>query len=76
MTSPTTIIYATTHEMDALAAYGSSDEGSGPEETHDEPSIDPEESSSVLHELKEKFPLNSAPSVPKRVSGVRLMGAY
>lgn len=54
--------------MDALAAYGSSDEGSGPEDTHGEPSIDPEESSSVLHKLKEKFPLDSAPSVPKRVS--------
>lgn len=64
MTSPAN------REMDALAAYSSSDEGSGPEETHDEPSINPEESSSVIHKLKEKFPLNSAPSVPKRVSQI------
>ena len=62
--------------MDALsAAYdsnssgGEGDEGSVQEMRKDEIStLDAEESSSILSRLKEKFPLNSAPSVPVRVS--------
>lgn len=66
--------------MDALSAAYDTD--SGAEEGDEEPvqetrkeegvSINAEESSSVLSRLKEKFPLNSAPSVPVRV-GVRLL---
>ena len=63
--------------MDALSAAYDSDAGSGAEEEekpHQETEkeailpIDVEESSSVLSRLKEKFPLNSAPAVPVRVS--------
>ena len=64
--------------MDALTAYdsnssggeeGERDEGPAQETGEDEAaSLDPEESSSILSRLKEKFPLNSAPSVPVRVS--------
>ena len=57
--------------MDALStAYDSN--GSSGEETAQKKDeilpIDVEESSSVLSRLKEKFPLNSAPAVPIRVS--------
>jgi hypothetical protein len=59
--------------MDALtAAYdsnssgGEGDEGSVQETRKDE--VDAGESSVILSRLKEKFPLNSAPSVPVRVS--------
>ena len=54
--------------MDALsAAYGGE---TPPQETEKEEvaSINVEESSRVLSKLKEKFPLNSAPAVPTRVS--------
>ena len=48
--------------MEALYAYDSSDGEEGSE------TIDPEKSSEVVAKLKEKFPLNSAPHVPVRVS--------
>ena len=64
--------------MDALtAAYDSNSSASGGEgdegtvqETHKDEvaTLDTEESSVILSRLKEKFPLNSAPSVPVRVS--------
>ncbi len=55
-------------EMDALTtAYDSSD---GEDDSKDQviPEIDPQISSRVISELKEKFPLNSAPQVPIKVS--------
>lgn len=60
--------------MDALTTYESG--GEGEEEPVQESRKDEvaplimEESSSVLSRLKEKFPLNSAPDVPVRVSHV------
>jgi len=50
-------------------AYDSSgEEDSAVEKRGDEaPSIDPEESASVFSKLKEKFSLESAPSVPNKV---------
>lgn len=64
--------------MDALSAAYDSDSSGG--EREGEPvqetdkdegiSINAEESSSILSRLKDKFPLNSAPSVPVRVSMV------
>lgn len=74
MTSPLT---SQLLKMDAISTAYDSDAGSGAEEEekpHQEiekdaiPPIDVEESSSVLSRLKEKFPLNSAPPVPVRVS--------
>ena len=64
--------------MDALSAAYDSDSSGGEgerepvrETSKDEAvSINTEESSSILSRLKEKFPLNSAPSVPVRVSPV------
>ena len=51
--------------MDSLTAYSSSDEegerGNKPAE------IDPEESAKIVSKLKEKFPLNSAPTVVGKV---------
>lgn len=52
--------------MQALAEYDSSD-GEGDTEQAN-PDIDPEKASEVLSRLKDKFPLNSAPYVPVRVS--------
>ena len=56
-------------DMDALVAYDSSgEEDSTVEKRGDEtPSIDPEESASILSKLKEKFSLESAPNVPNKV---------
>ena len=66
-------------KMDALSAAYDSDTSSGAEEEEtpqqeDEATpINVEESSSVLSRLKEKFPLNSAPAVPIRVSILRAL---
>jgi hypothetical protein len=55
--------------MDALTAYSSDEEGGGGEgEVQSTPSIDPTKASEVITKLKERFPLNSAPHVPVRVS--------
>ena len=59
--------------MDALtAAYDSGDEETAIKEPDNDEtvSVDTEESSNILSRLKERFPLNSAPSVPVRVSPV------
>ena len=52
--------------MEGLTAYASSDE----EETTDKqvPEINTLESADILEKLKKKFPLDSAPHVPIRVS--------
>ena len=52
--------------MQALAEYDSSD-GEG-DAAQVNPDIDPEKAPEVLARLKDKFPLNSAPYVPVRVS--------
>ena len=61
--------------MDALTAYDSNSSGGEEEveaaretEKDEVASFNTEESSTILSRLKEKFPLNSAPSVPIRVS--------
>jgi len=61
----------TLKDMDGLVAYDSS-EGEGEEQQEEEEAsaLDPEESSSVFLGLKEKFPLNSAPSVPVKVRSI------
>ena len=59
--------------MDALtSAYDSGDEETAIKEPDNDEtvSIDTDESSNILSRLKERFPLNSAPSVPVRVSQV------
>lgn len=48
--------------MDALTAYSSSDE-----EDQKPVEIDPDESAKVVLKLKERFPLNSAPTVLGKV---------
>lgn len=55
--------------MEALTAY-SSDEEEIRSESEDQiaPNIDPSKASEVIAKLKERFPLNSAPHVPVRVS--------
>ena len=61
-------------KMDTLSAAYDSDASSGaegeetPQQEDEATPINVEESSSVLSRLKEKFPLNSAPAVPIRVS--------
>ena len=65
--------------MDAITAYDSSDEEdhSASEELQrqsEAPDIDHAESSNVLSQLKERFPLNSAPNVPSRVRNYDLVG--
>lgn len=55
--------------MDALTtAYSSDEEEIGGEREDQATPIDPSETSEVLAKLKERFPLNSAPHVPVRVS--------
>lgn len=56
--------------MDALVAYDSSDEDAPAEdrEQAEASAIDPAQSKTILSKLKEKFPMNSAPYVPNRVS--------
>ena len=58
--------FDTQANMDGLTAYVSSDE----EETTDQqtPEINPLKSAAILEKLKKKFPLDSAPHVPIRVS--------
>lgn len=51
--------------MEALTAYSSEEEDGGDQQT---PDIDPTKSTEVLAKLKERFPLDSAPAVPIRVS--------
>ena len=51
--------------MEALTEYSSSDEEG--ERDHKPVEIDPEESAKVVSRLKEKFPLNSAPTVLGKV---------
>ena len=52
--------------MDALTAYSSSDEEE--ERKQERVEIDPDESAKVVSKLKERFPLNSAPTVLGKVS--------
>ena len=51
--------------MDALTAYSSSDEED--ERSQNSVEINPDESSKVVSMLKERFPLNSAPTVLGKV---------
>ena len=51
--------------MEALTAYDSGDEEGADQKT---PDLDVKKSSEVISKLKERFPLNSAPNVPIRVS--------
>lgn len=51
--------------MDALTAYSSSDEED--ERSHKPVEINPDESAKVVSMLKERFPLNSAPTVLGKV---------
>lgn len=51
--------------MDALTAYSSSDEEGDKDQKDTE--IDPDESVKVVSRLKERFPLNSAPTVLGKV---------
>ena len=52
--------------MDALTAYSSSDEED--EKSQKPVEINPDESAKVVSKLKERFPLNSAPTVLGKVS--------
>ena len=52
--------------MEELTAYGSGEEDDGDDQKT--PKIDPKQSVEVLAKLKERFPLDSAPAVPIRVS--------
>lgn len=52
--------------MEALTAYDSSDGEGGEDLVASD--IDPSKASEVLARLQDKFPLNSAPHVPVRVS--------
>lgn len=52
--------------MDALTAYSSSDEED--EKSQKIVEINPDESTKVVSKLKERFPLNSAPTVLGKVS--------
>ena len=54
--------------MEALTAYSSDEEAGGGGEDQTTPPIDPAKASEVIAKLKERFPLNSAPHVPVRVS--------
>lgn len=55
--------------MEALTAYSSDeDESKGGNNESQTPEIDPTRTSEVVAKLKEKFPLDSAPHVPIRVS--------
>ena len=51
--------------MDALIAYSSSDEED--EKSQKPVEINPDESAKVVSKLKERFPLNSAPTVLGKV---------
>lgn len=56
--------------MDALAVYDSSgeeDNAEAPQKEEEALTLDPKESADIIFRLKEKFPLNSAPTVPIRV---------
>lgn len=55
--------------MEALTAYSSDEEETeGGKEDQAASTIDPVKASEMIAKLKERFPLNSAPHVPVRVS--------
>ena len=51
----------------AYDSSGEEDNAEAPQKREEASTLDPNESHDVFSKLKEKFPLNSAPTVPVRV---------